>query len=121
MLDSLGTIMGKLDPLLFQRSYELVTILSSKGNEQRADGAPVIRPVSADMLLPRVTERVDFVSIDYAKHTTTKRAPSKDLLRSFISSPDRWDPVRHLRGVSEAPIFRPDGSIFQTPGYDEQT
>jgi hypothetical protein len=32
-----------------------------------------------------------------------------------------WKGVRHLRGVVEAPVMRPDGSILQEPGYDAAT
>jgi hypothetical protein len=32
-----------------------------------------------------------------------------------------WPGIRHLMGVSDAPILRADGSIWQTPGYDAKT
>jgi acyl-CoA reductase-like NAD-dependent aldehyde dehydrogenase len=30
-------------------------------------------------------------------------------------------PVRRIEGIVMAPVLRPDGSVLQTPGYDEQT
>jgi hypothetical protein len=32
-----------------------------------------------------------------------------------------WDHLPELKGVVSAPILRPDGTIFQTPGYDERS
>ena len=43
------------------------------------------------------------------------RAPSQILARG------RWPQLRRLRGVVSGPIFRGDGSIAATPGYDPAT
>ncbi len=38
-----------------------------------------------------------------------------------VSNMGRWESVRPLAGVLTAPSIRPDGTIIQTPGWDEAT
>jgi hypothetical protein len=35
--------------------------------------------------------------------------------------PGDWPGIRYLAGVSDAPILRSDGSVWQTAGYDQRT
>jgi hypothetical protein len=42
-------------------------------------------------------------------------------LVSAIDARAEWDGIRRLMGVSDTPILRPDGTIWQQPGYDERT
>lgn len=43
------------------------------------------------------------------------------LLCSDVLSQTAWPGVHGLAGVSTSPVLRPDGSLVQTPGYDEAT
>src|SRR5262249_54049152 len=38
-----------------------------------------------------------------------------------IHARGEWDGIRPLAGISDAPVLRADGSIWQTPGYDART
>jgi hypothetical protein len=42
-------------------------------------------------------------------------------LVSAVEARGDWPQLRHLWAVSDAPVMRADGSIWQTPGYDERT
>ena len=136
VLDELDAKLGPIDPLLYQRANELVTVAGSTSQHALTEGTPVVRALTAPGLLPRVTRHVQCVRIvppkAKARHLhavsgdeppraeRAKVQPTPALLGSFLAMPD-WHHVRHLRGVSESPIFRPDGSVRQDPGYDEAT
>lgn len=46
--------------------------------------------------------------------------PSPSVCDAVLSSLE-WEPLPQLRGVVSQPIFRPDGTLIQTPGYDFAT
>ena len=46
--------------------------------------------------------------------------PPQGVSRGLISR-GRWPEVRVIDGVTRAPVLRPDGTVLQTPGYDERT
>lgn len=53
----------------------------------------------------------------WSEHETS---PAVQLCRDVLSATD-WAGVSPLFGVSTSPVLRPDGSLVQTPGYDEVT
>ena len=128
------------DPLVYQRAQELVTVVGATGDEGRAKvarGAPVIRPVVAASLLPRLTRFVNFqrfaqnsndklssaLAKDHgrpAKGEWVEAMPPSNVVNSLIACGD-WPRIRTLVGVTETPLFRPDGSVHQERGYDEAT
>jgi 5S rRNA maturation endonuclease (ribonuclease M5) len=137
ILDELARHIGTLDDRIFQRSYELVTVVQSSDSSRLADGTPIVRMMTIPSLLPRVTERVQFVSVHYPKPKAAHLAvvggeeppkpqrkkiqPTPTILGSMLASPDRWAKIRRLRGVTESPLYRPDGTVRQDAGYDEST
>lgn len=40
---------------------------------------------------------------------------------SAVAARGYWSGVRHLEGVISSPILRPNGTVLQIPGYDEET
>src|SRR5690606_27501655 len=42
-------------------------------------------------------------------------------LVAAVDARGEWPGIRHLKGVSDVPVLRADGSLWQTPGYDEAT
>ena len=46
--------------------------------------------------------------------------PSSHLVNMVMTERD-WGTLPELKGVLTAPVLRPDGSILQTDGYDQQT
>lgn len=128
----------KLDPNLFTRNKELVRVIGAEapdeGKEPDAtESMPVIRPVHAHFLLPHLSSRVRFVrrkaltKVDEkvlrnggkVKEELVDAHPPSWLVNGLISK-GSW-PLRHLTGISETPLMREDGTILQTPGYDEST
>ena len=47
-------------------------------------------------------------------------SPPKDIVQDLMAL-DAWPPIPALRGISETPILRTDGSLHQTPGYDPES
>lgn len=46
--------------------------------------------------------------------------PKRDVVASVLADSE-WPKLRTLTGIVTAPVFRPDGTLVQTPGYDETT
>jgi hypothetical protein len=61
-------------------------------------------------------ERID----DRGNLRSESCAPSAELMKQLLRMPE-YPHIRYLAGVTSAPIFRPDGSICGTPGYDRRT
>ena len=108
------------DPDLYQRSGQLARVIwIADSNSPR----PVIRPVEQPTLREAVTRNC-------LVGTWTKK---KDGKRVFIAhhppawtvagihARGDWPGIRTLSGIRRAPVLRPDGSIHQTPGWDEAT
>jgi hypothetical protein len=134
VLDELDEHMGPRDPMLYQRAHELVTVVGST-RAKLAPGTPIVRPMTVSALLPRVTRHVQMVGVKppskravaqaeasgkAASWDSRKVQPPPAILGSFISIHE-WRHVRELMGVTESPLYRPDGSVRQEPGYDEAT
>ena len=135
VLSELDRYLGQLDPLLYQRAHELVTIAGAVAKSNLTPGTPIVRSHSPSALLPRCTEFIRWQAAKQpsaravasasqmgqeARVTYSSAQPGKALLECFAAQPD-WHHVRHLVGVSESPIFRPDGSVRQEAGYDDAT
>jgi hypothetical protein len=46
--------------------------------------------------------------------------PPRGVLDGVLANSE-WPKLRPLTGIVTAPVFRPDGTLVQTPGYDEST
>lgn len=129
------------DRMVFQRAHELVTVVGADtdvGAElaaRLAAGTPVIRPLNAHSLRPRLTRHVRFLRT--VKPTAKERTaaacmgeeppikwgeslPSGDLVRELLALPG-WRGIPPLAGILEAPSVRPDGTVIDQPGYDAAT
>jgi hypothetical protein len=120
VVEALEKHMGKLDPALYKRAHELVTVLPAETMPGVAEGTPVIRTLSAPSMLPRITRHVQFLNAGKDDAPPVKVAPPDRIINTFHAAPP-WPTIRYLVGVTESPVFRPDGTIRQEPGYDEQT
>ena len=137
MVRQLERHMAALDPGLYQRGRELVTVLGSDSVRGVADGTPILRPLTRASILPRITEYVQFVGL---KPPTKRAIDSATAINQPPPSPEpvnclppqlpvvgpmlergEWPNVRLLKGVSETPFLRPDGMIVQAVGYDAVT
>jgi hypothetical protein len=123
------------DPLVYQRAHELVTIVGSDGSNPSAPttrGTPVIRALSMQSVLPRLTRYVKFIAPKKPSKRDEDRAalqgkkltiewvetfPPPIVVGPFLACGD-WEDVRVLTGISETPFLRLDGTVCQDRGYD---
>ncbi|HWV39249.1 MAG TPA: hypothetical protein VN033_12340 [Vulgatibacter sp.] len=115
------------DPDLYQRGGMLVRIESGDGGrkvrgiESPPDTPRIVRLPDAS-LREALTRRARFVRVKVADGvpTTTPAHPPDWVVRA-VAARGTWDGIRHLAGVVETPVLRPDGTILDSPGYDEAT
>ena len=110
------------DPGLYQRGNVLVRVLREKHESDdviRPEGSAIITQVPTANLRERLTRVAQFTKAN--KRGDIVPAHPTPWLVSAIDARGEWQGIRHLMGVSDAPILRSDGSVFQTPGYDTQT
>ncbi|MBI1374513.1 MAG: hypothetical protein GC159_17485 [Phycisphaera sp.] len=112
----------RADPGVFQRGGVLVRIIRTQFPEdqiKRQDGSPVINLLPPANLRERITRWARFVKIN--RDGEQQPAHPTGWLVSAIDARGEWSGIPYLSGVSDAPVLRPDGTVFQTRGYDEQT
>lgn len=107
-----GLALLEMCPRIFQRGGVLVHIPPD----------PDVRIL--DLQLSEINRQLSKAAT-WLKYSATRaqweQALIPDHVAKSILAMNGWPGVRHLEGVVDCPIVRPDGTISQTPGYDEQT
>ena len=110
------------DKDIFHRGGILVRVLRDNhpcDGIIRAGGSPTIQTMPAANLRERMTRCADFVKPG-RKGQEVPAHPAAWLV-SAVEARGEWPDLRHLSAVSDAPVMRADGSIWQQPGYDPRT
>jgi len=96
---------------IYVRERELVRV------QRKEDGAPYIVPLSDAALKHLLAQSMNFVKIGLKgpQHI----APPDDIVQN-LQARGNW-PFLPLDALIEFPVFRPDGSLLDTPGYDQVT
>ena len=133
---ALDAALAEHAPDVFHRSLSLVEVVAESKPGPVAIGAPTLRALTRYSLETHISrylrcvrwQKPDKQAISMASLTgaeakgewvPTRAAPDTALLPML--SFGRWQLIRPIAGVVEAPIFRPDGTIAQDPGYDPAT
>jgi hypothetical protein len=98
-------------PDVFVRAGRLVRV------RQDENGTPQIQTMEDSHVKGRLARVADFVRA--TEKGETKVSPP-DVVVKDIQALDGW-PFPPLEAVVESPVMRPDGTIFDVPGYDPQT
>lgn len=122
------------DEQIFQRGGALVRVLretagpGGAGAEDdhqlvhRPEGSATIAFLPAAALRERMTKFCLFTQFarrgDQVEEVVTHPTP---WLVNAVDARGEWPGIRHLRGISDVPVLRPDGTLWQTPGYDSFT
>jgi hypothetical protein len=108
----------KADPLLYQRSKQLVHVVRSEQDDEVSPDTPVIRPCPVSYAIDRVSAHARCLRKveDEWRHVS----PPRDRVIAVLER-GSWSGIRPLDGVIEAPTMRENGSILQYPGYDRST
>lgn len=109
-------------PETYSRRGELIRLREAIGE----DGAThlIAEPLSVDSLRQELAQHCEVVAPVFDKEGElqkfTHKSPPVEVLKSVLT-PREWEPLPVLRGIVKQPVFRPDGSLLQTPGYDSAT
>ena len=113
------------DPDIYQRGGMLVRVLRDQQHVDgivRTKGSATIAALPPACLRERMTKVASFIRLmqkgDLALQVSAHPTP---WLVAAVDARGDWPGIRHLMAVSDSPIIRPDGSIWQTPGYDPVT
>lgn len=109
----------RADPGLYQRSGMLVHVVQDVGADGRALGQPSFRDVSQAHLRDRAARSVAMAKVDGKGELRRCKLPD-DVLSGVIDR-GQWPGLRVATAIVEQPVLRPDGTVFQTPGYDSAT
>jgi hypothetical protein len=110
------------DVELYHRGGILVRVLrdnQSRDGIVRPGGSPTIQAMPAANLRERMTRYANFVKPGRKDQQVPAHPPA--WLVSAVEARGEWPQLRHISAVSDAPVMRADGSIWQTPGYDQRT
>ena len=114
-----------IDPDIYQRGGMLVRVLRDHHPSDgvvRGYGSAVIGALPAANLRERMTRCATFSKfIRQNGELIEVRAHPTPWLVAAVEARGEWPGIRRLMGVSDAPVLRRDGSIWQTPGYDNVT
>ena len=98
-------------PDVFVRAGRLVRV------RQDENGTPQIQTMEDSHVKGRLARVADFVRVTEKGET---RVSPPDVVVKDIQALDGW-PFPPLEAVVESPVMRPDGTIFDAPGYDPKT
>jgi hypothetical protein len=121
--ETIAALSADLDT--YQRGNMLVRVLKDSQPEDgitRCPGSPTITALPPPCLRERMTKFAWFTKfIRQGNATVEVSAHPTPWVVGAVDARGDWPGIRHLAGISDAPIFRPDGTIWQTPGYDVKT
>lgn len=113
------------DDGIFHRGGVLVRVIRDHSDSEavrRAAGTAAITFLPQPALRERMTKHIEFTQFvrrgDGVEEVLAHPTP---WLVAAVDARGEWPGIRHLAGVSDVPVLRADGTIWQTPGYDEQT
>lgn len=113
------------DPDIYQRGGMLVRVLRDADPHDgilRCYGSATINSLPQANLRERMTRCAKFTKYmrQDGEIVEIKAHPTPWLV-SAVDARGEWPGVPRLMGVSDAPVLRADGSVWQTPGYDPIT
>jgi len=113
------------DPELYHRGGVLVRVVRDSDRSDsisRPGGTPIISTATLPWTRERITRWAALLRVVQGKDGESEEsAHPPQWLTPAVASRGVWPHLRRLDAISDAPILRPDGSIHQTPGYDERT
>lgn len=110
--DTITALRETNDPVtLMLRGGRLVRVERDERNEV------VVRELTADGVRHEMAERIAWFALKNEQRLPAR--PQREVAVNVLESPALGFPP--LRGITEVPTFRPNGSLHDTPGYDGAT
>lgn len=112
-------------PAVYVRAGRLVRVIRAdklaKQDRLRTDAERLlIAPCVGDWIATELVRRVAFQRYDRRARAMVDCNPPPWVASAMLADGE-FDGVRPLHGITSAPVLRPDGSVWSTPGYDEVT
>jgi hypothetical protein len=114
------------DPDVYQRGGRLARVVFTDSPLRQLrlqEPAPRVETLPRVSLRERLSSCATFISIKEKKDGSKERhrvLPPHDVVDT-LDARGTWTAVRLLEALVDAPVLRPDGSIFDVPGYDSMT
>ena len=83
-------------------------------------GVPAMRSVGPDRLTHFLVQRIHFWTFDKKGEEIISARPPKDLVVDILARPDKSE-LPYLSRITTVPVFGPDGTLHDTPGYHPAT
>lgn len=112
----------RVDDGIFTRGTMLVRVLREEYPDDgvvRQPGSPVIAALPAANLRERITKCAALAKYDRKGELQPAHPPA--WLVGAVLERGLWPGLRPLAGISDVPVLRPDGTVWQTAGYDRAT
>ena len=113
------------DPDIYQRGGMLVRVLRDSqplDGITRCNGSATITALPPACLRERMTKFASFTKfIRQGEAIVEVPAHPTSWLVGAVDARGEWPGIRYLAGVSDVPILRANGTLWQTPGYDKQS
>lgn len=112
---------------VFQRLGELVEVVCddspAKSGITLPESVPAIRPLPRALVRERITQCVRLVKEQEQSNGQVVEAaiPPPEWLTQSIHQRGTYSGVRPLAGIVRTPTLKPDGTVVQTRGYDDET
>lgn len=119
-LDRMDDVFAASDLPHYQRLGRRVHIVRQASTGEEGKGPLVIRECSPRVIQQDVERRAKFAKWDARRDAYVSAQCPDRLAEMYLVKSNGWR-VPELRGVRESPTIRGDGTILQTPGYDEKT
>jgi hypothetical protein len=120
-VDALDELLGRpAAPDVYQRGMRLVEVIGERRPRLVSEGTPVLRELARYELASHVERHVACRKLSKENGWVECAPPPTTLLLPMLAY-GRWEHVRPVTGIVEAPFLRPDGTIRQEPGYDADT
>ncbi len=110
--EALAHLVRSASARVFVRQGELVRI------RRKEDGTPYIAAMNDAALKHLLAKHMNYVRIGFKgpQHI----APPDDIVQDILRGRGQW-PFPPLDALIEFPVFRPDGTLLDAPGYDKTT
>lgn len=121
--EAIETLVDRPDLNIYVRSGQLVTLGRDGADRhkwlKRPPGSLTIRRIEAGLLMGMLDEVAEWAKFDARAKDHMPARPPPWVAEQILSRLE-W-PFPYLEAVTETPTLRPDGSLLDKPGWDEDT
>lgn len=119
-----AALAGLDEPRVYVRARGLVVVAREGAKKirgvKRDPGAPFVHELTPAALREHLSRAASWARWNPKQQDWIPSLPSGPVVAA-LAARGSWPSLHPLAGVVEAPVFKPDGSVLDTPGYDEQT